>query len=174
MKQKTFADFIGVRYDTYQSLELGRGRTRLSPKLATRIDRSTGAILPFLNAPGAPVFDWKRRPYTERSWREYKAVGQAGKITVRGQVMKISGWVEVLLEAARREGKLSQASDFMADAISRARVVFGLQPETNRVLRERKVKLTETLCVAIPWSPMGCKAPPPAVAQDETRKVAPV
>ena len=127
LSQKKFAHLVGIKYDLYQSLELGRvGLTDANAYkvyLATGAEpssldpsRSTRAM--YANEPGDPY-----SAQTWAAWQRAKPIIEGGVST---QMKDLIGWTHFLCDVAARNGKSWEVHSELAQALADCATNLGL------------------------------------------------
>jgi transcriptional regulator with XRE-family HTH domain len=125
--QKEFADLAGIKYDLYQSLELGRvGLTEANAYkiyLATGVEpssldpsRSTRAM--YANEPGDP--------YSEKAWAAWQRAKPIIEGAVSTQMKDLIGWTHFLCDVAARNGKAWEVHTELTQALADCATNLGL------------------------------------------------
>jgi len=140
LKQKEFADLIGLGRHLYEKLE--EGRARLTPENALLIFEQTGAIPTSLDHRTSSVpLSIKGRTYSGASWRsrrKYLARFERIAWPIATYLVK---WTHFLLDAAEKNGKLKQTHRALARALREVAADCGLEAVVLRELARTKLRV---------------------------------
>lgn len=139
MSQRRFAALVGMGLQNYSKVERGSPLTR---EKALQISVVTGAMPDSLRSPSKlPAVFGTDRLYTTQDYAAFKSGKSAMRPSYsppRGEREKhLAGWIEILLEAADKRGMAEQVFAEICDGLTRIRREFGLERETDAVLKSR-------------------------------------
>jgi hypothetical protein len=136
--QKEFADLVGIKYDLYQSLELGRAS--LTEENALRIFDHTGALPGTLDHNSSTVaLAADGKPYSKEAWEAWnRYLGKEDLHWV--QTTHMLKWTHFLCDVARKQGRLRQTQRALARALKTVATDCGLEPAIKLELSKIKVK----------------------------------
>src|SRR5258708_4342367 len=138
LHQREFAATVGIKYDLYQSLELGR--TPLTAENALRIFDHTGAVpgtLDHKSSENAVAADGK--PYSESAWKSWTKYLENEHLHW-ALTNHLLNWTHFLCDVARKNGRLRQAQRALARALKTVAIDCELEQAIKEELRKTKVK----------------------------------
>lgn len=152
MSQRKFADFVRIKFDLYQSLELARARW--TPANAANVEAACGAHGHYLNhETSKQALTVLGDVYTAESFEWWR--NRAGMETERDAetcAERLSGWLRVMLQAGQAKGRLMDVAVEVGKVLSEVRrdfklAGFNLEKETNAVLSKIKIPVVRRYTV---------------------------
>jgi len=120
--QKAFAAYLGLKFDLYHSLELGRAKLTLDK--ARSIAQKTGASPESLNPEVSRLaLNIEGRPYTNDSWERWQ---NGRNLWPWQRVIDLLQWTEFLCKIAERQDKLLEICFELCDCLTKAKDKFDL------------------------------------------------
>lgn len=128
LSQKKFARLVGINYDLYESLELGRAT--LKWEHAEKIHRATGALPHSLDpkrSDCAMFFSDPPGPYSEQSWLDWKRTGKASiEREASNFAQDIIGWTQLLCLVGIQRGKFWEVHNWLGKSLTLCAAECGL------------------------------------------------
>ena len=148
LSQREFANLVGIKYDLYESLELGRAT--LKREHAEKIQRATGALPDSLDpkrSDCAIFFSKAPGPYSEKSWLRWKRAGKASiERNISDFAQDLIGWTQLVCLLAIQNGKFWDLHNLLAKALTDCAAQCGLnmQKALAHELRYARQRLSFT------------------------------